>query len=196
MLTVPITITHNNATQFLFTWLQPDEIAWHKYETIFVTAFSMVFQDFSAHELDIKQSDKPSGIAAWFKDEVTYEMDFAKEAATDSAKAFYFLAVTHQNQPIGYAIWHWSAITPTQIYQSSICLLPTWQHQGIGTRMVNAIKTQLPNLQFFFANTRKDPKNKTNLFYKHRLHCAACAIVPDPTLDAPEKFTGYKGFYR
>ena len=48
-------------------WLEPKAIQWHTYQNIFISAFSEVFNDFSAEELDMREKDKKEVFYGGFK---------------------------------------------------------------------------------------------------------------------------------
>jgi GNAT superfamily N-acetyltransferase len=174
-------------------WLQPANLQWQHYSGVFYSAFSDVFKDFSAQELDMKIAEKEQGIKLWFEEEVTLENKFIAEHGADQ---WFFLEIKSFDLVIGYSIWHLIPDDPIVVYQSCLCVVPQWQRIGVGTALVQAIKQCVPQLRFYLADVRKSAKNFANSFYKNHLKCVECAIYPDESLANPDNFTGYRGeFY-
>jgi GNAT superfamily N-acetyltransferase len=173
-------------------WLAPEQVQWQLYGEVFCRAFSNVFKDFTAPELDMKISDKELGIKLWFDEEVALEKKFISE---QGAALWFFLEIKSSDSLIGYSIWHSIPNKSALVYQSCLCVTPQWQRKGVGTALVHAIKQRVPDFCFYIADVRKSAKNFANSFYKNHLKCVECAIYPDESLANPENFTGYKGAF-
>lgn len=177
-----------------FQWIRIEELNWERYRSVFVEAFTHQLIDFSDEELNLKTNKRDLEIQNWFSEEITSENKFIMESKLPGSlhKAYFLEAFAH-NQVIAYSIWHWSKLKLHEIYQSSLCVLPNWQGQGIGTQIVKSINSVVPEVTCFFVNTIKSEKNIANKFYRDHLKCKECAVIPDESLKNPHNYIGYKG---
>jgi ribosomal protein S18 acetylase RimI-like enzyme len=191
-LSVNFPLKLNNHLEVSGRWLTPEQVQWQSYEEVFYRAFSDVFKNFTATELDMKIIDKEQGIKLWFAEEMALEKKFIAESG---AAQWFFLEIKSANSIIGYSIWHSIPNDPESVYQSCLCVIPQWQRMGAGTALVQAIKQHMPDFRFYLADVRKSAKNFANSFYTNHLKCVECAIYPDESLANPQNFTGYKGTF-